>query len=331
MAAFGSLIQLLEMSCETQESHKTRGMLRTAYGWLFNVENGFPVSDGFFKDTCHSEVEERNSKSFLLDVAATDANHEAHMITDGLAGAEGRVLPILGLLCKSRREESFPVDLLQKGLSVDLEAARATRLEDKTRILNSIAFPRSRTAALSRDVPTEHQNYANVNRALASHFALASLESSYRTGHDPSNLLRALHLDGERRLVQLSLTGCRNFDDLHLQNLLNHMPCGLQSLRLDLAYTGVASFDNIGDSLAFAPNLKTLVLRCTGSLRSMSGLSALMCPSLRHLELWFSNLPDLTDIHLGSGNEALWKLHLEELVLYVQGCSMVPQSSKKAL
>ena len=62
-------------------------MLRTAYGWLKIVENGFPVSDGFLKGTCHSEVEERNSKSFLLDVAATDANHEAHMITDGLAGA----------------------------------------------------------------------------------------------------------------------------------------------------------------------------------------------------------------------------------------------------
>lgn len=143
-----------------------------------NVENGFPVSDGFFKGTCHSEVEERNSRSFLLDVAATDGNHEAHVITDGLAGAEGRVLPILGLLCKSRREESFPVDLLQKGLSVDIQTARATRLEDKTRILNSIAFPRSRTAALNTDVPTEHQNYTNVNRALASHFALASLESS---------------------------------------------------------------------------------------------------------------------------------------------------------
>ena len=291
------------------------------------------VEDGFLRisSTFHTEVEERDSKNFLLDVAATDAVHEAHVITDGLAGAESRLLPLLGLLCKSKREQSFPMAVLEKGLAVDIATAQASMEQDRTKILNSIAFPRARTVALNSNIPTGHRNYDIVNKALASHFALASLESSYRTGHDPSDLLRALNLDGERRIVQLSLTGCRDFDDLHLQNLLNHMPCGLQSLRLDLAYTGVASFDNIGDSLAFAPNLKTLVLRCTGSLRSMSGLSALMCTSLRHLELWFSNLPDLEDIHLGSGNEALLKLHLEELVLYVQGCSMVPQSSKKAL
>ena len=270
-------------------------------------------------------MEERDSKNFLLDVAATDTSC-AHVITDGLAGAEGRTWPILGLLCKSQREQAFPVDVLEKGLGVDIATAQASKEEDKTRILNSIAFPRAKTLALNMEIPTGHPNYDIVNKALASHFALATIDSSYRQGYDPSRLLQALKADEERTKVQLSLTGCQSFDERHLYNLLNHMPSRLQSLRLDLAYTGLECLDLDGISL---PNLKTLVLRFTGSLRSVSGLLALTGPSLRHLEFWFSNLPDLEDIQLG--DNALWKLQLQQLVFYVHGCPLVPQASKKAL
>ena len=72
----------------------------------------------------------------------------------------------------------------------------------------------------------------------------------------------------------------------------------------DLAGASGASFGNA---------LQTLVIRFAGSLRSISGLSALLCPSLRRLELWLSDLPDLEDIELGVSNEALLKLRLEEL------------------
>ena len=287
------------------------------------------VEDGFLRifSTCHTEVEERDSKNFLLDVAATDAVHEAHVITDGLAGAESRLLPLLGLLCKSKREQSFPMAVLEKGLAVDIATAQASMEQDRTKILNSIAFPRARTVALNSNIPTGHRNYDIVNKALASHFALAIIHNSYRQGDDPSRLLRALQSDEERSRVQLSLTGCQFFDERHLYNLLDHMPSRLQSLRLDLGYTGLEYLENLGDTTSLS-SLKTLVLRFTGKLRSVSGLFALTGPSLRRLELWFSNLPELEDIQFGE----LSKLHLlSQLVLYVHGCPLVPQASKKAL
>ena len=290
------------------------------------------VEDGFLliSSTFHTEVEERDSNNFLLDVAATDALHEAHVITDGLAGAESRILPLLGLLCKSKREQAFPMAVLEKGLAVDIATAQASMEQDRTKILNSIAFPRARTVSLNSNIPTGHRNYDIVNKALASHFALAIIHNSYRQGDDPSRLLRALQSDEERTKVQLSLTGCQFFDERHLYNLLDHMPGRLQSLRLDLGYTGLEYLDNLGDTTSLS-SLKTLVLRFTGKLRSVSGLFSLTGPSLRHLELWFSNLPELEDIQFGCGGKELSKLHLQQLVLYVHGCPLVPQASKKAL
>ena len=47
----------------------------------------------------------------LLDVAATE-NGRAHVITDGLAGAEEEMMPLLGFLAKSRREAEFPTEIL---------------------------------------------------------------------------------------------------------------------------------------------------------------------------------------------------------------------------
>eukprot|EP00435_Cladocopium_sp_Y103_P032665 s4616_g8.t1 len=218
---------------------------------------------------------------------------------------------------------------MKQGIHVDIAAAQASKEEDKTRILNSVRCPRSRTSALNTPFPTQHSRYDAVNRALASHFALTCIDQAYRNGQDLSSLWQALRSDAERNKIQVSLTGCRSFQDPDLRILVDNLPQKLQSLRLDLAYTGLERLDDLGGS-SFG-NLKTLVIRFTGSLRSMSGLSALLCPSLRHLELWFSNLPDLADIELGGSNKALLKLRLEELVLYVNGCPSVPRASKKAL
>lgn len=49
----------------------------------------------------------------LLDVAATE-DGRSHVITDGLVGAEQRMMPLLGFLAKSRREAEFPTEILMK-------------------------------------------------------------------------------------------------------------------------------------------------------------------------------------------------------------------------
>ena len=46
---------------------------------------------------------------------------EAHVLTDGLAGAENRMIGIIALHHKSDRERHFPLGLLEKGLNIKIE------------------------------------------------------------------------------------------------------------------------------------------------------------------------------------------------------------------
>ncbi|CAE7510557.1 atk [Symbiodinium sp. CCMP2592] len=280
-----------------------------------------------FQSCFEEAIAVENSAKLFLDVAATSGDM-AHILTDGLAGNEAKLLPLLGLLAKSRREEPFPANLLEHGLGVRIEIAEASREEDKTRILNSIAFPRAGTQALDEAPKEEHDKYGAVNRALRSHFALSSLYACYTRDTDPSNFLAALRVDAARLSVQLSLTGCKHFRDAQMRALLAHLPRTLLCLRLDLGHTGLQTIAVDG----FCCQLRTLQLRFSGaSLREAVGIAALLDTaqaSLLRLELWFAALPMLEELNL---SEALLKLRLEELSLHVQGCPKVPQASKQAL
>ena len=220
------------------------------------------------------------------------------ILQDGLAGKEAKLLPLLGLLAKSRREELFPANLLEHGLEVRIEIAEATREEDKTRILNSIAFPRAGTQALDEAPNGEHDNYGTVNRALRSHFAMSGLYPCYVQDADPTNFLAALRADAARLSVQLSLTGCKHFRDAETRALLAHLPRALLSLRLDLGHTGLETIAVDG----LCCQLRTLQLRFSGaSLREAAGIAALLDTSqssLLHLELWFAALPMLEELNL---------------------------------
>lgn len=180
-------------------------------------------------------------------------------------------------------------------------------------------------------VPLQDPNYSAVNKALAAHFAIASWFGAVTQGHDTSNLRRALAADSSRHMVELSFTGCRGFGDDSLQQLLNHLPRQLRLLRLDLAFSGVQSW-NFQKEM---PPLEKLTLRFTGSkLANASGLAQMLdteqclARSLKSLQLWFSNLPSL--VELGSW-EPLTKLHLEELVLQLKRCGQVPPEAKQSL
>jgi hypothetical protein len=48
---------------------------------------------------------------------------QAHVLTDGLAGAESRMIGIIGLHHTAARERHFPLHLLEKGLEVKIEDA----------------------------------------------------------------------------------------------------------------------------------------------------------------------------------------------------------------
>ncbi|CAE7501557.1 Igfals [Symbiodinium natans] len=260
----------------------------------------------------------------LLDVAATDASHKAHLITDGFAGPEQCQMPLLGFLAKSTREAGFPTEILQKGLGVNILDASTSVQQDKHMILRSIALRRASAKSLSESYPATHPNYDAVNQALASHFALAAFFGAVAQGEDTTRLLEALAADQSRRVVELSLTGLQ-LRDLELQMLLQSMPRRLSVLRLDLGFTAIEHVE-----FPEMPNLTQLMLRFTGSrLRDAKGLCPALAPGLRLLHLWFSNLPSL--VQLGPLSQALAKLSLEELVLHLSGCPNVPVESKQQL
>ena len=219
--------------------------------------------------------------------------HCAFLLQDGLAAKEAKLLPVLGLLAKSRREETFPAHLLQHGLAVDIQLAEASKQDDKRRILNSVACPRARTRALEDEPQADHANYSEVNRSLASHFAINGLYAHYAQGRDASPLLAALRADTARMTMQLSLTGCKHFQGSEQRALMANLPRALQSLRLDLGQTWLQSFE-----LDECPcQLRSLLLRFSGKyLRKATGVTTLLASTLLELELWFSSLPELEDL-----------------------------------
>ena len=110
----------------------------------------------------------------------------------------------------------------------------------------------------------------------------------------------------------MSLTGCHNFRDPDLRILIDNLPSKLQSLRLDLAYTGLERLDDLaGASFGNALSDPSDSLR-----RIFKKHFWLVCFALPLLETFgavLSDLPDLEDIELGVSNKALLKLRLEEL------------------
>ena len=203
-----------------------RGLPDTSAYWVaayaINPHCENPQESGFYRSLKHSvgilsvvdrhdgitaircifealEVDERKRKSFLVDVAATDQSAVAHLIIDGLAAEEQKMIPLLGLLTKVQREAQFPRDMLMKCLGLDKDAAHdAIRARDKILILNSIAFPGARKRDLrSQALALESLDHYNaVNRRMAAVFSLSNQFSSLARGYDTSRLLQGLQ-DGE--------------------------------------------------------------------------------------------------------------------------------------
>eukprot|EP00438_Fugacium_kawagutii_P005878 Skav214413 [mRNA] locus=scaffold586:148610:155827:+ [translate_table: standard] len=70
----------------------------------------------------HFPVQDTLRTPLMLDVAATE-HGRAHVITDGLAGIEQKMMPFLAFLVKSQREAEFPAEILMRlGQCLGLDA-----------------------------------------------------------------------------------------------------------------------------------------------------------------------------------------------------------------
>ena len=146
-----------------------------------------------------------------------------------------------------------------------LKGAHATQNIDKVRILNSIAFSRLGTCDFEflQSYPTGDPNFQRVDEALASHFALCSWYGFVLQGRCTELLARAIKADVGRKIVQLSLTGCRNFSDHELDVLIQSLPAELRVLRLDLGFSGLETLDMFTSSVQCLKSLVQLNLRFT--------------------------------------------------------------------
>lgn len=259
---------------------------------------------------------------FLLDIATVDSSGEAQLLTSGLAGAERRMVPLLGLQAKSAREALFPLPVLCRGLSVDVAAAAATQAEDKRRILNTIAGNRD----LESQPPAAHKGYDEVNRSLRATFALAGWSATIQKGVTCSSLGAALQEDQGRKFVGLSFLGEPNFGDAQLLHLVSSMPQDLRCLRLDLCLSSLEELRGLGVTLGKLSHLENLQLRFTGcqDLEDVQELAIGIqeMKKLKGLELWLSHCP-----RLRSADElvAAFRKHpvLERLVLSFAGCEQL--------
>ena len=177
-----------------------------------------------------------------------------------------------------------------------LKEAHATQNIDKVRILNSIALSRLGTYdfELLQSYPAGDPNFQRVDEALASHFALCSWYGFVLQGRCTELLATAVKADVGRKIVQLSLTGCRNFSDHELNVLIQSLPAELRVLRLDLGFSGLETLDMFTSTVQCLKSLVQLKLRFTGSshFRTAAGLGVALreMESLMYLELWCAEL-----------------------------------------
>ena len=173
---------------------------------LSRIWTCFEVSLAVEERNMSLAVEKRNKgksgKHFLLDVAAMDRHGEAHLITDGLAGAEERMDGALGFLFKGQREAKFPREIMHKAAHVDVACADATKHDDKIRILNSLRCPRAKTRDLLNEPPYEDPSFDAVGNAMRE--KLEETERLSSVANDLSFLLgeNQKKTDGVEKLVQ---------------------------------------------------------------------------------------------------------------------------------
>mmetsp|Transcript_50803 Transcript_50803/g.91271 ORF Transcript_50803/g.91271 Transcript_50803/m.91271 type:complete len:772 (+) Transcript_50803:80-2395(+) len=227
-----------------------------------------------------------------IDVA-TCADGIGQVLTDGYTEEETKVekkSPGWGSRSKSIRESTFPVEVMNAGLTLEIETAKASEESDRVRILNAI----SNSEDLDGEPLGSHQNYTKVNKRLASTFATACwFQVVQKDGIiNPKQLAQALKHDEWRRSLTLNFGFCTKFDDMSLAILSSGLPKKL--LRLELHFWMCNMISNAGLKAmvkTLPPDLETMTLNfqlCTKI--GTSGVDALGCnlsPKLVSLRLSF--------------------------------------------
>lgn len=181
-----------------------------------------------------------------LDIAAF-TSCRAHILTQGLTEDEMEIeqaRPGDGLRLKALREQDFPLELAEAGLTAELHKGEATNDEDRLRILNVIAG-----TDLHKDPLPEHPAYVESSRRLQALFA--SLLLLRGTASRPANkkdrsstllerIANALRGDLWRKALDMHVEGLTTEG---MELLAQSLPPNLQDLKLRLRNSSITDED----------------------------------------------------------------------------------------
>lgn len=211
-----------------------------------------PAAVAFTRVWCAFEVfTSLSRRDFLLDLVASTGG-SAVVLTDGLGAEEQaaqrrfdtqppatfmqiRSLPSPGYQMKTSRERNFPLEILETGLSVRLEAASASFEQDRRRILNCLIGAED----LEAEPPETHVAFDVANQHLRGLLAVAVWpQACARREVERLRLPEVLRADSQLRELSLCFSGT-GFSDLDAVSLAQGFPEHLESLTLNLAQTPI--------------------------------------------------------------------------------------------
>lgn len=156
----------------------------------------------------------QSNKHLLLDFV-TVVDNEAQLITEGLTAEEqatedrGGIWIGYGYKAKSEREAGFPLQLLERGYTIDVTQANASREDDKRIILNTILGNVPPESLKSHEPDLSSLEFSKVNRRLRGMFAAPAVNKASKGGHLQVTL-ECLQTDVEREELRLDFRGCRD-------------------------------------------------------------------------------------------------------------------------
>lgn len=257
----------------------------------------------------------------LVDISVNELKAPA-VLTDGSVSADEQWGDEFAMYCKSLRERSFPIYVIERALRVELQKAEATNSDDKNHILNAIA-----NRPLELEPLADHERYEEVNHRLRAIFGLAAWPQAICAR---SGLVQQLRLpeivsqDSTLRRICLnmgSLGEALGPDDLAL--LGSACPASLEELRLNFSGCNQVTDKGVGAlSIAMARHLEILELNfeyCSQLTNdAVAALSDNMPTTLTELDVCFTGCPRISDSVLAVLGASL-PLSLQSLTLRFDG------------
>jgi len=135
---------------------------------------------------------------------------------------------------KRFRESKFPLSLAEAALRLSIETSQASVESDRVHILNRMISSAS-NADLKATPQMDHPRLKELNFVLRSRFAAGSLRAAIEKGGETMDIFFKALKAGRMRRLSLGFSDCRAFNSEVAEQLVAHLPQGLEQLEISHA------------------------------------------------------------------------------------------------